>query len=72
MGSITLVGSSRTDDGVIRSYDSFPVNSFQAESRRMSRVSAMGHTPGVMHVPPATINLAGSKEFPFMRDFLRG
>ncbi len=54
------------------SYESFPVNAFEAESRRMSRFGAMGHTPGVMHVPPATINVAGSKEFPFTRDLRRG
>ncbi|MFM2051082.1 MAG: hypothetical protein RL682_1573, partial [Pseudomonadota bacterium] len=52
-------------------YESFPVNSFEAESRRMSRFVAMGHTPGVMNVPPATINVPGSKEFPFTRDLRR-
>jgi uncharacterized protein (DUF2126 family)/transglutaminase-like putative cysteine protease len=50
------------------SYDSFPVNSFEAESRRLSRFVAMGHTPGVMNIPQATINVAGSKEFPFTLD----
>ncbi len=50
------------------SYDSFPVNAFEAESRRLSRFVAMGHTPGVMDIPPATINVAGSKEFPFTLD----
>ena len=53
------------------SYESFPVNSFEAESRRMSRFTPMGHTPGVMVVPPATINVPGSKEFPFTRDLRR-
>ncbi|MEY4345421.1 MAG: hypothetical protein RL032_1253 [Pseudomonadota bacterium] len=52
-------------------YESFPVNSYEAESRRMSRFVAMGHTPGVMNVPPATINVPGSKEFPFTRDLRR-
>jgi hypothetical protein len=28
----------------------------------------MGHTPGKLQVPPATINVAGSKEFPFTLD----
>jgi uncharacterized protein (DUF2126 family) len=51
-----------------RNYDTFPVNSYEAESRRMARFSRMGHTPGVMRVPPATINVAGSKEFPFTLD----
>jgi uncharacterized protein (DUF2126 family) len=54
------------------SYESFPVNSFEAESRRMSRFTAMGHTPGMMHVPPATINVAASREFPFTLDLRRG
>jgi uncharacterized protein (DUF2126 family) len=52
-------------------YESFPVNSFEAESRRMSRFAAMGHTPGAMVIPPATINVAASKEFPFTRDLRR-
>jgi len=54
------------------SYESFPVNSFEAESRRLTRFTSTGHTPGVMNVPPATINVPGSKEFPFTRDLRRG
>ncbi len=53
------------------SYESFPVNSYEAESRRLSRFSAMGHTPGKLVIPPATIHVAGSKEFPFTRDLRR-
>jgi uncharacterized protein (DUF2126 family) len=53
------------------SYESFPVNAYEAESRRLSRFTNMGHTPGVMHVPPATIDVPGSKEFPFTRDLRR-
>jgi uncharacterized protein (DUF2126 family)/transglutaminase-like putative cysteine protease len=53
------------------SYESFPVNSFEAESRRHSRFLAMGHTSGAMVIPPATINVAASKEFPFTRDLRR-
>ncbi|MDO9198683.1 DUF2126 domain-containing protein [Rhodoferax sp.] len=52
--------------------DTFPVNAYEAESRRMSRFAAMGHTPGTLVVPPATINVAGSKEFPFTLDLRRG
>ena len=48
--------------------DTFPVNAYEAESRRMARFAAMGHTPGAMNVPPATINVAGSREFPFTLD----
>ena len=51
--------------------DTFPVNAYEAESRRMSRFVAMGHTPGTLLVPPATINVAASKEFPFTRDLRR-
>jgi uncharacterized protein (DUF2126 family) len=53
------------------SHDSFPVNSFEAESRRMARFTTLGHTPGTLVIPPATINVAGSKEFPFTRDMRR-
>ena len=54
------------------SYQSLPVNANEAESRRLSRFTAMGHTPGVMQVPPATINVPGSREFPFTLDLRRG
>jgi uncharacterized protein (DUF2126 family)/transglutaminase-like putative cysteine protease len=53
------------------SYDTFPVNSYEAESRRLSRFLRMGHTPGAMVVPPATVNVAGSREFPFTLDLRR-
>ena len=53
------------------SYETFPVNSFEAESRRLSRFTDVGHTPGVLVIPPATINVPGSKEFPFTRDLRR-
>ena len=55
-----------------RNYDTFPVNSYEAESRRLARFAAMGHTPGTLRVPPATIHVAGSKEFPFTKDLRRG
>jgi uncharacterized protein (DUF2126 family)/transglutaminase-like putative cysteine protease len=54
-----------------RTYDTFPVNSYEAESRRLSRFTAMGHTPGLMAIPPATINVPGSREFPFTLDLRR-
>jgi uncharacterized protein (DUF2126 family) len=54
-----------------RNYDTFPVNSYEAESRRLSRFLRIGHTPGTMLVPPATINVAGSREFPFTLDLRR-
>jgi uncharacterized protein (DUF2126 family) len=53
------------------SYETFPVNSYEAESRRLSRFFRMGHTPGRLQAPPASVRLVGSKEFPFTLDLRR-
>lgn len=47
-----------------RNYDTFPVNAFEAESRRMARYFRMGHTPGRMDIGEPRIN----PEFPFTLD----
>jgi uncharacterized protein (DUF2126 family)/transglutaminase-like putative cysteine protease len=47
-----------------RSHETFPVNAFEAESRRLARFFRIGHTPGVMNVEAAN---AGD-EFPFTLD----
>jgi len=51
-----------------RNYVTFPVNAYEAESRRLARFFRMGHTPGKLEVPPATIDQPGSREFPFTLD----
>ncbi|MCC2634574.1 MAG: hypothetical protein K0S48_2460, partial [Ramlibacter sp.] len=54
-----------------RNYTTFPVNAYEAESRRLARFFRMGHTPGRLEVPPATIDVPGSREFPFTMDLRR-
>ena len=41
-----------------RSYDVIPVNSYEAESRRLSRFTHIGHTAGRLVVAPPTVNPA--------------
>jgi uncharacterized protein (DUF2126 family) len=50
-----------------RSYDTFPVNAFEAESRRLSRFFAFGHTPGRIALREPVRSL----EFPFTLDLRR-
>ena len=47
-----------------RNYETFPVNAFEAESRRLARFFSTGHTPGAMRVAPPQRSL----EFPFTLD----
>ncbi|MBT8765540.1 transglutaminase family protein [Metapseudomonas boanensis] len=50
-----------------RSYDSFPVNAYEAESRRLARFFRHGHTPGKLEVSQPRVN----DELPMTLDLRR-
>ncbi|MFZ2651909.1 MAG: transglutaminase family protein [Burkholderiaceae bacterium] len=50
------------------SHDTFPVNAFEAEARRLARFFRVGHTPGEMKLPLEPPN----PNFPFTLDLRRG
>lgn len=50
-----------------RSYETFPVNALEAESRRANRFFATGHTPGQTELPPVETN----RLYPFTLDLRR-
>ena len=52
-------------------YVTYPVNAYEAQSRRVSRFAQMGHTPGLWHVPSASIELPLNQEFPLTLDLRR-
>ena len=54
-----------------RNYESFPVNAYTAESRRMSRFTVHNATSGTIQAAKSNFELAGSREFPFTLDLRR-
>ena len=50
-----------------RDYRTFPVNAYEAESRRAARFVETGHTPGVIRPTPTELN----PEYPFTLDLRR-
>lgn len=47
-----------------RSYDTFPVNAYEAEARRLARFFRIGHTPGEVRINQQHLN----PDFPFTLD----
>jgi len=54
-----------------RNYDTFPVNAYEAEARRVGRFWNFGHTPGTMKADLILADEACSQEHPYTLDLRR-
>jgi len=50
-----------------RNFETAPINSYEAEGRRLARFERMGHTAGSARFAPAEVN----PEYPFTLDLRR-
>ncbi len=55
-----------------RNYDTFPVNAFEAEARRVTRFTPWGHTPGQISAPMTVPPLVVNPEYPHTLDMRFG
>jgi uncharacterized protein (DUF2126 family) len=53
------------------SYDTFPINAYEAEARRLGRFFRMGHTAGTLKNLQPNSDIQGSRELPFTLDLRR-
>jgi len=54
-----------------RSYDTFPINAYEAEARRASLFSPLGHTPGPISLPVSPFSPDRSPDYPLTLDLRR-